>query len=176
VNRNPRRPNCAWRQIQSASGSDPGSLPEPGASRSTGEPGPGRKQIEHNPYGSPRAGAQGGELGNRSSVGGSAEGSELEDVAGDERPAVCAGEDAARAARPLNTRRKREEGDLILIRRRQPRSASGLRASERDVFWRRTKAQGNKERPHQNYSIVENSPHSRNNIAHEYDMTTLYQT
>jgi hypothetical protein len=30
ANRNPRPPNRAWRQIQSASGSDPGSLPEPG--------------------------------------------------------------------------------------------------------------------------------------------------
>jgi hypothetical protein len=62
--------------------------------------GSGRKRIEHNPYDGPWAGTEGGELGNidgddGSSVGSGVEGGDLEVVAGDKWPVVCAAEDVA---------------------------------------------------------------------------------
>jgi hypothetical protein len=81
--------------------------------------GSGRKRIEHNPYGRPWAGAEGGELGNidgddGSSVGSGIEGGELKVVAGDKRPAVCATEDVAHVGHAAEHAVKEERRRLDL--------------------------------------------------------------
>jgi hypothetical protein len=81
--------------------------------------GSGRKRIEHNPYGCPWAGAEGGELGNidgddGSSVGGGIEGGELKVVAGDKWPAVCAAEDVTHVGHAAEHAVKEERRQLDL--------------------------------------------------------------